>query len=155
MHYLSKNAPGKTHRAIVRDSLRSSVRDSLRSARDSMRSVWAVRQKGSLKDTSYSCTYCPAHCTYGLAHLHSGLQLSVADLLYLMISISDNTATNIRLLALLTGGEGLHNNHHGYPRSPKFSFTLSEFDPAWPLIWLLTKVGLARPYKTIPQAQES
>ena len=27
------------------------------------------------------------------------------------------------LLALLTGGEGLHNNHHGYPRSPKFSFT--------------------------------
>ena len=34
----------------------------------------------------------------------------------------DNTATNIRLLALLTGGEGLHNNHHGYPRSPKFSF---------------------------------
>ena len=34
----------------------------------------------------------------------------------------DNTATNLRLLALLTGGEGLHNNHHGYPRSPKFSF---------------------------------
>ena len=34
----------------------------------------------------------------------------------------DNTATNIRTLALLTGGEGLHNNHHGYPRSPKFSF---------------------------------
>ena len=36
----------------------------------------------------------------------------------------DNTATNIRLLALLTGGEGLHNNHHGYPRSPKFSLPL-------------------------------
>ena len=35
----------------------------------------------------------------------------------------DNTATNIRALALITGGEGLHNNHHGYPRSPKFSFT--------------------------------
>ena len=34
----------------------------------------------------------------------------------------DNTATNIRLIALLTGGEGLHNNHHGYPRSPKFSW---------------------------------
>ena len=34
----------------------------------------------------------------------------------------DNTATNIRALALITGGEGLHNNHHGYPRSPKFSF---------------------------------
>ena len=67
----------------------------------------------------------------------------------------DNTATNIRLLALLTGGEGLHNNHHGFPRSPKFSFTLSECDPAWPLIWLLTRLGLAEPYKTIVQARES
>lgn len=64
----------------------------------------------------------------------------------------DNTATNIRSLALLTGGEGLHNNHHGFPRSPKFSFTKSEFDPAWPIIWLLTKLKLARPYKTIEQS---
>src|SRR4029077_7236276 len=48
-----------------------------------------------------------------------------------------NTATNIRFLAWLTGGEGLHNNHHGYPRSPKFSVKRSEFDPAWPVIRLL------------------
>jgi stearoyl-CoA desaturase (Delta-9 desaturase) len=61
----------------------------------------------------------------------------------------DNTATNIRLLALLTGGEGLHNNHHGYPRSPKFSFKASEFDPAWPIIKLLIALRLAKPYKTI------
>jgi stearoyl-CoA desaturase (delta-9 desaturase) len=61
----------------------------------------------------------------------------------------DNTATNIRSVALLTGGEGLHNNHHGYPRSPKFSFKGSEFDPAWPVIKLLIAVGLAKPYKTI------
>jgi stearoyl-CoA desaturase (delta-9 desaturase) len=57
----------------------------------------------------------------------------------------DNTATNIRLLALVTGGEGLHNNHHGYPRSPKFSFRASEIDPAWPLIkaLILLKLGQA------------
>jgi stearoyl-CoA desaturase (delta-9 desaturase) len=61
----------------------------------------------------------------------------------------DNTATNIRFIALLTGGEGLHNNHHGYPRSPKFSFRRSEIDPAWPVIKLLIALGLARPYKTI------
>jgi stearoyl-CoA desaturase (delta-9 desaturase) len=61
----------------------------------------------------------------------------------------DNTATNIRTLALITGGEGLHNNHHGYPRSPKFSFTASEIDPAWPLIKLLIALKLAKPYKTI------
>lgn len=63
----------------------------------------------------------------------------------------DNTATNLRLLALVTGGEGLHNNHHGYPRSPKFSFRVSEIDPAWPLIKLLTSLRLAKPYKTIDE----
>jgi stearoyl-CoA desaturase (delta-9 desaturase) len=63
----------------------------------------------------------------------------------------DNTATNLRLLALVTGGEGLHNNHHGYPRSPKFSFRASEIDPAWPLIKLLVALRLAKPYKTIEE----
>jgi stearoyl-CoA desaturase (delta-9 desaturase) len=63
----------------------------------------------------------------------------------------ENTATNIRFIAWLTGGEGLHNNHHGYPRSPKFSFRRGEFDPAWPVIRLLTAMRLARPYKTIDQ----
>jgi stearoyl-CoA desaturase (delta-9 desaturase) len=63
-----------------------------------------------------------------------------------------NTATNIRFIAWLTGGEGLHNNHHGYPRSPKFSFRRGEIDPAWPLIKLMTLLKLARPYKTIEQA---
>jgi len=63
----------------------------------------------------------------------------------------DNTATNLRLLALVTGGEGLHNNHHGYPRSPKFSCRASEIDPAWPLIKLLIALRLAKPYKTIEE----
>src|SRR3990167_273649 len=61
----------------------------------------------------------------------------------------DNSATNIRLVAYLTGGEGLHNNHHGYQRSPKLSFKRSEFDPAWPIIKLLTALGLAQHRKTI------
>ena len=63
----------------------------------------------------------------------------------------DNTATNLRFLALLTGGEGLHNNHHGFPRSPKFSFRRSEIDPAWPIIRLLIALRLAKPYKTIDE----
>jgi stearoyl-CoA desaturase (delta-9 desaturase) len=64
-----------------------------------------------------------------------------------------NTATNIRTLALLTGGEGLHNNHHGFPRSPKFSLRPSEIDPAWPVIKLLAFLKLARPYKTIEESR--
>jgi stearoyl-CoA desaturase (delta-9 desaturase) len=75
----------------------------------------------------------------------------------------ENTATNIRFVAWLTGGEGLHNNHHGYPRSPKFSFRKGrrfEFDPGWLIIRALSMVKLARPLKTIeeaklPQLQES
>ena len=63
----------------------------------------------------------------------------------------DNTATNIRLVALLTGGEGLHNNHHGHPRSPKFSFRPREIDPSWPLIKLLIALRLAHRYKTIEE----
>jgi len=55
------------------------------------------------------------------------------------------------MLALFTGGEGLHNNHHGFPRSPKFSFKASEIDPAWPIIKLLILSGLATSYKTIEE----
>ena len=63
----------------------------------------------------------------------------------------DNPATNLQFLALLTGGEGLHNNHHEYPRSPKFSFRVNEIDPAWPIIKLLVALRLAKPYKTIKE----
>ena len=34
-----------------------------------------------------------------------------------------NSATNLRWLALLTAGEGMHNEHHEYPRSPRFGNT--------------------------------
>ncbi len=64
----------------------------------------------------------------------------------------DNTATNLQSIAFLTGGEGLHNNHHAFQRSPKFSYRASEFDPAWSVIWVLTKLRLAQPYKTITEA---
>jgi len=60
-----------------------------------------------------------------------------------------NTARNSRVLAWITGGESLHNNHHAHPRAPKFSMRRSEFDPSWPLIRalgalrLVTVVGTA------------
>lgn len=57
----------------------------------------------------------------------------------------DNTATNLRSVAWWTGGEGLHNNHHQYPASSKFSMRKWEFDPAWPIIRLLTLLRLAQP----------
>jgi stearoyl-CoA desaturase (delta-9 desaturase) len=52
-----------------------------------------------------------------------------------------NTAYNSRLLAWVTGGESLHNNHHAYPRAPKFSMRWFEFDPSWVVIRCLAAVG--------------
>jgi stearoyl-CoA desaturase (delta-9 desaturase) len=54
----------------------------------------------------------------------------------------DNTASNWRLLAWITGGESLHNNHHAHPRSAKFSVHGSEFDPSWPIIRSLAAARL-------------
>jgi stearoyl-CoA desaturase (delta-9 desaturase) len=54
-----------------------------------------------------------------------------------------NTAYNSRVLAWVTGGESLHNNHHAHPRAPKFSMGPREFDPSWPVICGLAAVGLA------------
>jgi stearoyl-CoA desaturase (delta-9 desaturase) len=57
----------------------------------------------------------------------------------------ENTATNLRLVAWFSAGEGLHNNHHQYPASSKLSMRKWEFDPAWPVIRLLEALSLARP----------
>jgi fatty-acid desaturase len=46
-------------------------------------------------------------------------------------------------VALLTGGEGWHNNHHAHPVSVKHGLTWWEFDLNYYGIWLLKKVGLA------------
>ena len=56
----------------------------------------------------------------------------------------ENDATNLKLLALVTFGEGLHNNHHARPASPKLSAFRGELDPAWPFIRLFEKLGLAK-----------
>lgn len=56
----------------------------------------------------------------------------------------ENQATNLQSIALLTGGEGLHNNHHEYPSSALFALRKGEIDPAWPVIVVLEKLGLAK-----------
>lgn len=56
----------------------------------------------------------------------------------------DNSGTNLQWLAVLTGGEGLHNNHHAAPTSATMRLRKGEFDPAWPLILAASKIGLVR-----------
>jgi stearoyl-CoA desaturase (delta-9 desaturase) len=47
-------------------------------------------------------------------------------------------------VALLTGGEGWHNNHHAHPVSARHGLAWYEIDPNFWGIWLLAKIGLAR-----------
>ena len=47
-------------------------------------------------------------------------------------------------VALLTGGEGWHNNHHAHPVSARHGLAWYEFDVNYYCIWLLERVGLAR-----------
>ncbi len=51
---------------------------------------------------------------------------------------------NLWWVALLTGGEGWHNNHHAYPVSARHGFTWYEFDLNYYVIWTLGKLGLAK-----------
>lgn len=64
----------------------------------------------------------------------------------------DNKATNLQSIALLTAGEGLHNNHHEYPTSARFAHRSGEIDLAWPIIRTLETLHLAK-VKQLPIAK--
>jgi sn-1 stearoyl-lipid 9-desaturase len=53
-------------------------------------------------------------------------------------------STNNWLIALLTFGEGWHNNHHAHPVSARHGLRWFEIDLNWYGIWTLQKLGLAR-----------
>ena len=50
---------------------------------------------------------------------------------------------NNTIIALITGGEGWHNNHHADPASARHGHYWWEFDFAWQMIRLLMWFGLA------------
>ncbi|MEA3018493.1 MAG: hypothetical protein QOI47_17, partial [Actinomycetota bacterium] len=54
---------------------------------------------------------------------------------------NDNTAHNSQLLALVTSGEGLHNNHHHQSTSPRLSLRRGEIDLGWWFIRAAKRVG--------------
>jgi stearoyl-CoA desaturase (delta-9 desaturase) len=62
-----------------------------------------------------------------------------------------DASTNVSPWGILIGGEELHNNHHTYPTSAKFSVKPYEFDVGWLYISLMEKVGLAKVRKTPPK----
>jgi stearoyl-CoA desaturase (delta-9 desaturase) len=62
-----------------------------------------------------------------------------------------DASTNIVPWGILIGGEELHNNHHTFGSSAKFSSKWWEFDIGWLYINLMQAVGLARVKKIPPE----
>jgi len=63
----------------------------------------------------------------------------------------DDAATNLVPWGILIGGEELHNNHHAFPTSAKFSVRSWEFDIGWLYICILRTLGLAKVRKVAPR----
>jgi len=63
----------------------------------------------------------------------------------------DDAATNIVPWGLLIGGEELHNNHHAFPTSAKFSVRRWEFDIGWLYIRLFSVFRLAKVNRVAPR----
>lgn len=66
-------------------------------------------------------------------HIHGGRRFATRD-----------ESRNSWWVALLTGGEGWHNNHHANPVSARHGLAWYEFDPNYYGIWVLKKLGLAK-----------
>ncbi|HEY8242785.1 MAG: fatty acid desaturase [Vicinamibacteria bacterium] len=76
----------------------------------------------------------------GLAHWWGYRNYATAD-----------TSTNLVPWGLIIGGEELHNNHHAYGSSAKFSAQWYEFDLGWFYIRALSAVGLAKVRRVAPK----
>ena len=64
---------------------------------------------------------------------------------------SDDTSTNLTPIAVLVGGEELHNNHHAFPTSAKFSVRWYEFDIGWLYITVMRALRLCTVRRVVPE----
>jgi stearoyl-CoA desaturase (delta-9 desaturase) len=64
---------------------------------------------------------------------------------------SPDTSTNVFPIGILIGGEELHNNHHAYGTSAKFSSRWYELDIGWVYLSILRTFGLAKIRKVAPK----
>ncbi|MEE2663199.1 MAG: acyl-CoA desaturase [Myxococcota bacterium] len=84
------------------------------------------------------------HSTYtinSLAHRYGSVRYDTGD-----------DSRNNAWLALLTLGEGWHNNHHRYMASARNGFFWWEIDVTWYLLRGLAKLGVVRALRTPPRA---
>ncbi|HEY8384457.1 MAG TPA: acyl-CoA desaturase [Microvirga sp.] len=80
-------------------------------------------------------------CINSLAHVHGKKRYVTGD-----------DSRNNWLLALLTMGEGWHNNHHAYQSSVRQGFRWWEIDPTFYILKALSWVGVVWDLKSPPEA---
>jgi stearoyl-CoA desaturase (delta-9 desaturase) len=85
--------------------------------------------------------YHATFCINSLAHVHGDKHYLTGD-----------ESRNNWWLAIITMGEGWHNNHHAYQYSVRQGFRWWQWDPTWYLILGLSKLGLVWDLKAPPQA---
>ena len=56
--------------------------------------------------------------------------------------VTGDDSTNNFAIAILTFGEGWHNNHHAHPQSARHGLAWYELDFNWMQIWALSKLGV-------------
>jgi stearoyl-CoA desaturase (delta-9 desaturase) len=66
---------------------------------------------------------------------------------------TDDDSRNNWVLALLTFGEGWHNNHHHYPASVRQGFYWWEIDLTFYVLKLMESLGLIWDLKGVPRAR--
>lgn len=109
----------------------------------------------------------PASGTNGLQMMVWGYVISTVVLLHATLSINslahrigsrrfqtNDSSRNNLLLALITFGEGWHNNHHRFPNSARQGLQWWEFDLSYYLIKLLQFLGLVWNVKEGPSAEQ-
>ena len=82
------------------------------------------------------------HGTYtvnSLAHVFGSQRFDTSD-----------DSRNSWVIALITMGEGWHNNHHHYPATAKQGFYWWEVDVTYYLLWLMAKTGLIWDLRPVP-----
>jgi stearoyl-CoA desaturase (delta-9 desaturase) len=62
---------------------------------------------------------------------------------------SNDNSRNLWWVALLSFGEGWHNNHHAHAASARHGLTWYEFDTNWIVIRALERLGVAKEVRTI------
>ncbi len=63
---------------------------------------------------------------------------------------TDDTSRNSLLVALLTGGEGWHNNHHRYPSAARQGFRWWQIDLTYYMLRALSAIGIVRDLRPVP-----